>query len=225
MMLRVEGLAAILPAGTWSRLILAGRARLFRSGNVLVRQGDLSDHVVLVLHGRVKVSMVDTEGNIVLLAVRGPGELIGELGVLGGGDMRRSATVTAMGYCSTRIIPCSEFRAATGSLGFGEQLLQHMVQRQHEGDDVRAELSWLQSGPRIARCLLRLALLGADDPASRPDEIDVGLNQVELSQAVGLHRSTVADELKRLREDGIVRTAGRHIVIVDLAALRKKAGE
>ncbi|MFD0856307.1 helix-turn-helix domain-containing protein, partial [Actinomadura adrarensis] len=53
---------------------------------------------------------------------------------------------------------------------------------------------------------------------------DVGLSQVEIGQAVGLSRSVVASELARLREQGIVRTSRRRILVSDPARLRALAG-
>jgi|HubBroStandDraft_5_1064220.scaffolds.fasta_scaffold100240_3 hypothetical protein len=59
-----------------------------------MRQGDPGSHVFILAAGRVKIARVDSEGNELLLAVRGVGDIVGELAVLGGG--LRSATVTAL---------------------------------------------------------------------------------------------------------------------------------
>jgi DNA-binding transcriptional regulator LsrR (DeoR family) len=53
--------------------------------------------------------------------------------------------------------------------------------------------------------------------------VDVGLGQSEIGQAVGLSRSVVAAELAKLRDQGIVRTARRRIIITDPARLRALA--
>jgi CRP-like cAMP-binding protein len=220
-------MAASLPEAAWAKLAAGGVSRVFDPGQVLLRQGDPADHVLLVLDGRVKVSRVDPEGNTLVLAVRGAGELMGELGVLDR-QHRRSATVVAIDRCSTRVISADEFRDMARSLGLETRMLEHVVQRLQEGEDVRAELSSLPAGPRLARCLLRFAVPRRPSrlrPVVHPDRIDVGLNQTELGQAAGVHRSTVAQELRKLREDGIVVTSRGRIVITDLAGLRERAGE
>jgi CRP/FNR family transcriptional regulator, cyclic AMP receptor protein len=66
--------------------------RRFAAGEILLREGDPSDSVVLVQAGRVEVlRSVGDEG--ILLGSAGPGEFIGEMGVLDG--RARSATVRA----------------------------------------------------------------------------------------------------------------------------------
>jgi CRP/FNR family transcriptional regulator, cyclic AMP receptor protein len=54
--------------------------------------------------------------------------------------------------------------------------------------------------------------------------VDVGLDQTEVGQAAGLSRSTVAVELARLRQQGVIATGRRRIVITDMARLRALAG-
>src|SRR5690348_3970537 len=72
----------------------AGRRRDFRRGSVIFRQADRTDSVVVLRSGRVKCSVDTTSGTEVVLAVRGPGSLLGEFAAI---DREpRSATVTAI---------------------------------------------------------------------------------------------------------------------------------
>lgn len=155
------------------------------------------------------------DGSVLVLAVRGPGEILGDISVLGGEG--RSATVIAVDPCETRMIPAERFVRLVRSLGLESELLRHAMSRIREGEAWRAELAALPAGPRIVRTLLRLA---APAPAM---PIDVGLDQTELGHASGLARSTVAAELARLREQGLVATSRRRIVITDLSRLRALA--
>lgn len=232
----VEGLAAILPTEAWNRLVGSGSPRTFRRGQPLLHQGDPARHVILLLRGRVKISRVDPDGSTVVLAVRGPGEILGEIGLLGG-DVR-SATVTAIDTCETRVVGADEFTALVRLLGLESQLLRHVIHRFREGEDLRAELSTLPARVRVARCLLRWAVVpghaevaGGGEDEQRSDSrhrrigigVGIGLSQEELAQAVGVHRSTVAQELRILREEGLISTRRHRIAITDLAGLRKRA--
>jgi CRP/FNR family transcriptional regulator, cyclic AMP receptor protein len=199
----------------WARLVAAGAARRYEPAAVLLRQGEPATHVLVLTAGRVKVSRMSPDGDVLILAVRGPGEILGDVSVLGGDD--RSATVTAVDRCETRVIPAGRFLFVVRSLGLEGQLLQHAMSRIREGEAWRAELAALPAGPRLVRTLLRLA---AADPAM---PADVGLDQTELGQAAGLSRSTVAAELSRLREQGAIITGRRRIVITDLPRLRALA--
>ncbi|TDC67526.1 Crp/Fnr family transcriptional regulator [Actinomadura sp. GC306] len=200
---------------TWERLVAEGTERRFRPDEALLHQGDPPSHVLVLMEGRVKVLLTLPDGEVLLLAVRGPGELLGEIAVLG--EDGRSATVIAVDACVTRVLPAERFRLLVRSAGLEAELLRRAMRRIREGEVWRAETASLPAGPRVVRALVRLAVPGPDGP------VDVGLGQTEIGQAVGLSRSMVAAELARLRARGIVTTARRRIVITDMARLRALA--
>lgn len=196
-----------ISAEAWTRLLSAGVPHFYEPGATLLQQGDSATHVLVLVAGRVKVSRTSADGSVLVLGVRGSGEILGDLAVLG--DHRRSATVTAMDRCETRIIPADRFLVLVRSLGLEGQLFRHVTDRIQEAEAWRAELAVLTAGPRLARTLLRLAVPGPEGTT------DVSLDQIELGQAAGLSRSTVAAELARLREQGVVATTRRRIIILD----------
>lgn len=80
-------------SGTVALLRDAGRPRRFRTGATLFHEGDHSDWIGLIVKGRVKISCYGADGRERLVAVVGPGELLGELSAIDGEP--RSATATA----------------------------------------------------------------------------------------------------------------------------------
>ncbi|HEX6467702.1 MAG TPA: Crp/Fnr family transcriptional regulator [Streptosporangiaceae bacterium] len=200
----------------WEQLLAAGVVRRFRRGEVMLRQGDPPSHVLLLVSGRVKV-LLALPSDEILLAVRGPGELLGDIAVLGDDDDGRSATVIAIDPCVTRVLPAARFRALVRSAGLGDELLRNAMRRLREGETWRAETAVLPAGPRVARALVRLSAPGSGEP------VEVALGQAEIGQAVGLSRGVVAAELSRLREQGVVVTRRSRIVITDLPRLRALA--
>jgi signal-transduction protein with cAMP-binding, CBS, and nucleotidyltransferase domain len=71
-----------------------GHKRLFMAGSVLMEKGDSSDKLFLLLKGEVKVEREPQGALPALHAQLGPGDIVGEVGLLHG--MRHTATVTAM---------------------------------------------------------------------------------------------------------------------------------
>lgn len=84
-------------------LVRRARERRFRSGEVMLQEGSVGHELYLVIEGLVEV-VKRREGEEILLAKRGPGELLGEMALLEEG--RRSATVRALE--STRVLAISE---------------------------------------------------------------------------------------------------------------------
>lgn len=66
-------------------------------GEVLMRQGDPSDSIYLVLSGRLRASLMDADQQIITLGEIGRGEPIGEMGVIS--QEPRGATITALRDC------------------------------------------------------------------------------------------------------------------------------
>lgn len=77
------------------RVVLSlARRRTFRRGEVVVHRGDPADSVHLISKGRFDVCIGTALGDVVALAIRGPGETFGELALLTGEE--RTATVTSL---------------------------------------------------------------------------------------------------------------------------------
>ena len=86
---------AEIPVDAIARFAAVGRRRLFASGSALMRQGEESDAMFVILSGSVRVVRMHPDlREPFVLATLGPGEVVGEMGALDGA--RRSATVTAI---------------------------------------------------------------------------------------------------------------------------------
>ena len=55
--------------------------RTFAAGATLIQEGDQADHVIVILSGRTKICVEESAGERIL-AVRGPGQLVGERAAL-----------------------------------------------------------------------------------------------------------------------------------------------
>lgn len=86
----MQGLDCQLAAG----LAALARPMSVKPGAILFEAGDPGNGCYAILEGSLKVSIVSYDGDEQLLAVLGPGAIVGELALLDG--RARSATVTAL---------------------------------------------------------------------------------------------------------------------------------
>jgi len=77
----------------------SGQKRLFMANSVLMTEGDASDNLYFLVRGKVVVEIGVGGPKSQLLAELGPGEFVGEMGVLR--QKPRSATVTALSDLET----------------------------------------------------------------------------------------------------------------------------
>ena len=100
-----------LPSEALARLADLGRPRHFPAGAVLLRQGDPSDHLHVILTGRVRIARERRDDRApVLLRELGAGEVVGEMGLLD--EAPRSVTVTALESTETLELGLSDLAVA-----------------------------------------------------------------------------------------------------------------
>ncbi|MBV9915169.1 MAG: Crp/Fnr family transcriptional regulator [Solirubrobacterales bacterium] len=199
------------------------RRRKVRRSQPILRAGAAGEEVVLVLDGRVKLVAYGADHREVVLALRGPGELLGDMAALSG--QRRTATVVAVDDVEVGFLRADDFR------GFLREhpdaalvLIRTLVRRLSEATRDVVDLATRDSVGRIAKRLLELsAEHGA--PAGPGRRIELSLSQDELARWTGATRETVSRALRLMRQLGWVATDHRTITVLDAAALRERVGE
>jgi len=200
------------------------RLKKYAASTHLVLQGDRSDQVFIVVSGWVKVTVAVEGGDYeVVLAVRGPGDIVGESPAVGGEV--RSATVTALGEVSTMVVPADRFIAFLDEHPRTWRLLSSTLTHRLEETERRLQGTASADGSRrLASLLVELA----DDYGSLgPDGsvvIPVPLSQQDLASWADASRKTMVRALRVWRESGMIDTTYRKITILDLPGLRRLAG-
>lgn len=204
-------------------VVARGSRRRIRKGAVLFHEDSAATEVFLIQKGRVKITSTSESGRETLLAVRGPGDLLGEISALDGA--RRSAAATAIDSVELVAVTAEVFVDVLGRHpGAGLALVRVLTGRLRDADRKRAEFGTADASVRVARRLLELA----DRYGVVTDEgvrIDLALTQDELASWTGASREAVAKALRALREDGTVATGRKSVIVTDLEGLRGRAGD
>ncbi len=212
--------AAMSPA-EMEDLMSRGVKRPFRRGAFLMTEGEASDHVIFLLSGRAKCSSYTADGKEVVLAVRGPGDLLGEFSALDGGA--RSASVSALEPMEALILPSERFinfLADHGRLAI--LLLQTTTRKLRDADRKRVEFGAYDTPGRVARRLLELVDRYGESDGDNV-RISLSLTQDELAGWTGSSREAVSKALREFRDRGWVTTGRRQIIVLDVDALRARS--
>ena len=202
-------------------LALVRRRRVVRGAPVL-RAGSAGDDLVVLIDGRVKLVAFGVERREVVLAIRGAGELIGELAALGA--QRRTATAIALEDAEVGMLGADEFRHYLAEHpGAALILIRMLVRRVSEATREVVDLATQDSVGRVAKRLLELAAAHgvADGDGIR---IELSLTQDELASWTGATRETVSRALRLMRRLGWVSTEHGAITVLDVAAMRERCG-
>ena len=203
-------------------LLSLGNPREYLLDSVLMLEGDRTTEVMALVDGWAKVLGSTEDGGYALLSLRTGGDLVGEQAALDGSP--RSATVISAGVTVAQVISQQEFlryldRRPDAGLAVSRALsgkLRWATRR-------RVDFSGLPVMTRLARVLSELGRLYGR-PSGTGIEFGYTLTQPELAAMVGASEPSVHKALRQLRQDGIVMTGYRQVVITDPEALSMIAG-
>jgi CRP/FNR family cyclic AMP-dependent transcriptional regulator len=210
----------LLSAAPLDAVFRDGRRTRLRPGAVLFSEGDVSNRVVLLLSGRVKVSTLSEGGEETVLGFRGAGDMLGELSAIDGKEHVASVTVVEPG--EAMVVRAEQFIAALEVVpGLSLVLLRSIVGRLRDADQTRSEFTALDVVGRVAHRLVELA-----DEYGKPEDagIRIGLpiSQRELAGWVGASREAVNKALQELQRHGFIAIGRRHITVLDRDGLRRR---
>ncbi len=197
------------------------RRRTVKAGTEITRAGSAADEPMIVLSGRVRVVAYGSDRREVVLALRGPGQLIGEMSGLGAG--RRTASVFALDEVEAGTLSASEFVEYLGEHPQAAIVVIRMVVRRlAEATQDVIDLATQDSVGRLAKLLVELSAEHGK-PTADGTEIELPLTQDELAHWTGATRETVSRALRLMRQLGWVSTHRKTITVLDPAALRERS--
>jgi CRP/FNR family cyclic AMP-dependent transcriptional regulator len=216
-----RGLLAHLGPHARKALLSAGRERMYKKGELLLREGDRSSYVILLLSGRVKIFTSAPNGYEAVLAIRGPGDIVGELACV---DTKpRSATVVALQSVNARVLQGQTFEDfLTDHPSAGKVLVRVVAGKLRAANLRRLEFGAYPVQQRLAMVLLDLEKwYGLECEAGR--DIDLALSQLDLAGLVGASLEAVSKAVRSLSQAGIIATRRRHVTVLQPNALREVA--
>src|SRR5438093_1413231 len=89
-------------------LLQVARRRRFARGEIVFHRDDPADSLHLVQKGRFAIRVMTPLGDVVTIAVRGPGDSFGEMALVGE-DARRAATIAALEEAETFAVYRTDF--------------------------------------------------------------------------------------------------------------------
>ncbi len=193
------------------RVLAAASRRRYRQGEAIFREGDRGDSLHLLDRGHVAVQMTTPLGDVLTLAVLGPGEMFGELAALSS-ESHRTATILSIERTETLVISGDDFadlRRRHPSVN--ELLLQLANARIPRLSGQLLEALFVRVDKRVLRRVLALAELYG---GCRTGTV-IPVRQHDVAEMAGASRSTVNGALKEAEACGAIVVGRGRITVVD----------
>ena len=198
-MLRNVPLFAVLDEVQLTALASVISRRSLLKNRVVLQAGDLTDSLYIVISGRTKVQMADDEGKEVILAVLGPGDFFGEMGLID--DEPRAASVLTTEPCEFVVITKDDFNALLkNNFEIAMVIMRGLVKRLREADRKIESLALLDVYGRVARVLLEFS-----ETTPGGEKIVKGkLPRQDIAKMIGASREMVSRVMKGLEVGGYI---------------------
>jgi CRP/FNR family transcriptional regulator, cyclic AMP receptor protein len=198
------------------QLVLSiARRRKFDRGEVVFHQEDPADTLHLIAKGRFVVRVTTALGDTAIFSVLGPGEMFGELALLGGEEARRSATVAALEPAETRSVHRIDFERLRSRHPETANVLMAILSGQVQRLSKHlVEALYVPADKRVLRRLTDMAEIFGDGV--------VPLTQEDLAGLAGTSRATVNRVLREEEERGTVKLGRGRTTVLDSEALARR---
>ena len=196
----------IAPADLASLLdCLDARERAYEKGAWLLRRGERTDRLGLVLSGTVHILREDFWGSRSIVGLAGPGEIFAESYALAGEPLE----VSVLAASDARVLL---LRVETALTGCG-QLTRNLTALLAEKN-----LTLTRKMRHMARRTTReklLSYLSAQALRSGGPEFDIPMDRQQLADYLAVDRSAMSAALGKLRDEGVLEFRKNHFRLLE----------
>jgi CRP/FNR family cyclic AMP-dependent transcriptional regulator len=206
-MLRKVSLFAHLDEKTLGRLEGIAVKRAYPRNTILISKGDVSDHLFVVIRGKLKVTLPDDSGKEIILSLLGEGDYFGEIALIDGEP--RTATIVSMEATEVLTIARADFQQILRSspeLMF--DLLTVLARKVRIATEKLESLAFDDVYRRLVKLLMQMA-----EPQDRGWIVPERLTHQAIADMIGSSREMVSRILKALETGGYISFDKKRIAI------------
>ena len=209
LLLRNVPLFSVLPENQLALLVKEVSRKSFPRGTVIIAAGDITESLYVIISGRFKVMISDDEGREVILAILGPNEFFGEMGLID--DHPRSASVVATEACEVLMLSKRDFKKCLeDNFEMAMTVMRGVVKRLREADQKIGSLALMDVYGRVARLLLEVA-----ETIDGQKVVTKKLAKQDIAKMIGASREMVSRVMKDLQAAGAIEVRAGSIFLKD----------
>lgn len=212
-----ESILTDLPLNDLELLTVNKSEQVYKKGEVIFREGAYPSGIFYITDGKVKKYKVDTDGREQIIYVANTGELLGYHAVLS--EDRYPDSAAALEQSKIAFIPREDFLA---TLLQSDVLSRRLLKTLSHEFAVLANSLTIHAQKSVReRLALQLIVLREKYKVNfKPGmPVEINLSRDDLASLVGTARENVVRMLSEFKEEGIVETKGRKIIVHNVKKL------
>ena len=167
-------------------------------------QGDATDAVFYIQKGKIKLTVISSNGKEATIGILGEGDFFGE-GCLAGQKLRMGSASAITNSDILRIDKKVMMEALHGERKMSDMFVAYLLARNIRYEEDLVDQLFNSSEKRLARILLILAHFGKE---GLPQTVVPEISQATLAEMVGTTRSRVNFFMNRFRKLGFIHYNG-----------------
>ena len=177
-------------------------------------EGEPAEWLVFVVEGQVKMIKHSESGRETILATFGPGQIVGEVGVLVGEVY--PATAQALEPASTLNLRRDDYVELVRRYpDLAWALIQELGRRLQGAHETIRSLAVEKVERRVARVVLRMANTAGERLDDGTVRISVPLSRQDIADMAGTVIETAIRALSKFQKQGLIETRDGHIVLLE----------
>jgi CRP-like cAMP-binding protein len=179
----------------------------FEPDQMIFSRGDPGREIYLVIEGRIRLSVLSSDGRELSFDHAGPGHVFGEIATLDGGE--RTAGATAISRVHAMALPQKALMDVIGNNPkVATAAIRFLCQRLRDTDQRLEAIALHRIEVRLARLMLSALKLQSAPVKDGKAKLDLGMSQGELALLIGASRPKVNIALTMLEDMGAITKAG-----------------
>jgi CRP-like cAMP-binding protein len=207
-------LFAALSAEEQSEVARQFSPHYYEKDDYLFWESEPAEWLVLVTAGQVKMIKHSESGRETILATFGPGQIVGEVGVLVGETY--PATAQALEPASTLNLRRDDYTELVRKYpDLAWALIQELGRRLQGAHETIRSLAVEKVERRVARVVLRMANTAGERLDDGTVRISVPLSRQDVADMAGTVIETAIRALSKFQKQGLIETREGHIVLLE----------
>ena len=194
--------------------------KTYKKGEVIFFEGDISDKLYVINHGKVKVYKYTKDGKEQILYITSDGDFLGDLSLLKKDEFKFNAeALEDVSMCQLTKDDFDNIVRENPEISL--KILEVLYERIYKLENLIQNLSTKDIETRISGLLLGF-IKDFGEPENNTIKLELPLTREDMANYIGVTRETISRKLNSMQEEGILELIGnKTIVIKDLEYLEE----